>query len=555
MEATSTAASTAASPAAVGTVSVRAKVPWVSGTWLNKDGHAYAINSAGVVSYRGKPWATLYGAAPGSRHDVEIEEIRGEGRRNEGLLRGSGRRIVWDDGDGWFVVDRASPRTFNAVAPLVGPLAGTFSPGPLLSQPVATARTPSVPVPIRRRGPGRGDSARGAGIRVGDEVLITSFTCTDRKAEVLAVESDGRYRLRVSASPAGGRRPREVLASGDNIRQQLSQRLARDAASNESKNPGAYTCVAQVENRNYTHAFVRGSGIGITHSGILVQTLVGGEVIRETVVDLIEFKGKPFVATRQYRRPYKIDNWNDETLDAVFYRRGTYDKCEKPWTHTVLDERPLCFRVWSSKEPDTKDAAQTHTFWVENIQGSMREASRGEFRLFSRNCQHAAAYTLNKLKSEVGIIDDRHAVPPNWLFRFFASESSYIPQPVRSRPSVDATASVSSVDPPPLPAETSPSEPPPEPPKRVAQIVDASRSAADALAQQRRGEDAQAVIEDHGEEEGSERGGAQEQVGGGEERGKEEAAKDGGGDECQGYEQGPIGQGIAVPNPTRLPAE
>eukprot|EP00472_Partenskyella_glossopodia_P012768 CAMPEP_0197539174 /NCGR_PEP_ID=MMETSP1318-20131121/61855_1 /TAXON_ID=552666 /ORGANISM="Partenskyella glossopodia, Strain RCC365" /LENGTH=375 /DNA_ID=CAMNT_0043097811 /DNA_START=91 /DNA_END=1215 /DNA_ORIENTATION=- len=270
----------------------------------------------------------------------------------------------------------------------------------------------------------------------------------------------------------------------------------------------AYTTISQVENRHYTHAFVRAMstvGMGITHSGVLVETRFKkeekGEENRnqnhqhnnnnqqneecnpddldsfQTVVDLIQFRGRPYVAVRHYRQRCRIDNWDDELLLATFFREGDYDTARKPWTRTTLAGKPVRFRVAEVREeeqqqqpsatsnaadsgsssssssknnesqaqPDPDVAGQKttqsqvqaipirtqaqamHTKWVERIKSCITEGSGGEFKMLSRNCQHAAAYTMNKLKHEAGVADERNAVPPNLLFRLLAPESRWIP--------------------------------------------------------------------------------------------------------------------------------
>ena len=184
--------------------------------------------------------------------------------------------------------------------------------------------------------------------------------------------------------------------------------------------------ISQVENQAYTHPLVRKAHLPITHSGVLVRTSRGEQLVGETVVDTIAFNGKPYVAMREYNQEYNTTNWDDDAQTAFFRRRGHYDACEKAWRHTQIDpstRAPVSFRVGSLCPSSPTEAKLLHQQWVEKVRKSMESLNRGKFGHFNRNCQHAAAYAVNTL---AGMQEGRWAEPPNALFRMFGN-GSWIP--------------------------------------------------------------------------------------------------------------------------------
>jgi len=413
-----------------------ARIAWRVGMWRTNRGFDYYISPRGQVFFEGshEPWAHVKTKRGGGRLRQDQKgracrsgssEKEGEGKmsqreaenslqfvelvslteshRYQGILRDR-ERIAWDDGDAWKFVPSPNPLQNQFSTPTRAQSDGFYA----SPRGFSTTNSRLGASVGRRRGSLQGEMVTVKRLNTTTYGVVVGFDHRGRCK--VQVEENGR--MRVFTTPVETLRPAHALS--------------------EDKDSKAVTTISQVENPYYTHNFVRvisrTTGFPITHSGVLVETSIEGQPKHQTVVDLIEYSGKPYVALRQYMKPFKIDNWNDDVSIAKFSRQGFYDKGKKPWRKTLLQGKAISFTVWA-EDTDSEEAAQkAHETWIQKIESYIKEATKGEFKLMSRNCQHAAAYTINKLKKEVGIADERHASPPNWLFRVFASESTWVPK-------------------------------------------------------------------------------------------------------------------------------
>jgi len=424
------------------------EIRWLPGVWRNKRNYDYVVMESGEVYFKPfEPWAEIrlvktnklgkINTSEGTENwqeEIELINLR-ENRRYHGILRGNGTRIVWDDGDGWHLLSLEIPSEYKRRERRRQSAFVTSSSswknntrrsfGNLFRTPPRETRV--------ARASSEEDfvynskiqaSMRPRGLLKGSMVSIKSLTSHVAYGTVLGMDPDGRYRIRVQEEG----KTRVFSTPYETLRPAISPgRHGKQVDETIT----AETRISQVENKYYTHAFVRAlnrtTGIPITHSGVLVETKIKGEPIAQTVVDLIEFQGKPYVALRSYMKSYKVDNWDDENQIAKFFREGDYNSGKKPWSQTKLHGKPVSYRVWGEDTTSYIKGRHNHEKWINKIESCIRESSQGEFKLMSRNCQHAAAYTINKLKKEAGVADDRHAEPPNWVFRIFAPASTWVP--------------------------------------------------------------------------------------------------------------------------------
>eukprot|EP00470_Lotharella_oceanica_P000471 CAMPEP_0170169508 /NCGR_PEP_ID=MMETSP0040_2-20121228/2431_1 /TAXON_ID=641309 /ORGANISM="Lotharella oceanica, Strain CCMP622" /LENGTH=387 /DNA_ID=CAMNT_0010408303 /DNA_START=40 /DNA_END=1200 /DNA_ORIENTATION=- len=188
--------------------------------------------------------------------------------------------------------------------------------------------------------------------------------------------------------------------------------------------------VCQVENNRYTNPIVQKVAPNITHSGVMIETRYKGEVKFQTIVDLIESEFKPYVCVRHYLQSSHQDIWDDDTQRITMTRRPSYDTMSKPWKLTKMDGADVPFRlaVWRETQPEKMETA--HKDWVERIVLGMKLSQRGnlKFKHITGNCQHAAAFAMNKAKLDAladnpGLMDAGTARPPNYIFRLFAGRT------------------------------------------------------------------------------------------------------------------------------------
>jgi len=133
---------------------------------------------------------------------------------------------------------------------------------------------------------------------MGTTVYMRSLTDGEEQGSILGIGPDGRYRIQV----------RDVEGKSTRVLSAPLEAL-RLSPSTRNKGPGlplyaSESRISQVENSHYTHAFVRvltsTTGIPITHSGVLVETKIRGKPVYQTVLDVIEYNKRPYIARRHY---------------------------------------------------------------------------------------------------------------------------------------------------------------------------------------------------------------------------------------------------------------
>uniref|UniRef100_A0A6U3B237 Uncharacterized protein n=1 Tax=Lotharella globosa TaxID=91324 RepID=A0A6U3B237_9EUKA len=187
--------------------------------------------------------------------------------------------------------------------------------------------------------------------------------------------------------------------------------------------------ISQVENIDYTHWMVKHSGIGITHSGVLVETICEAKEARtlQTIIDLIVIENVPYIAIRYYGHTKRSWRLVSKKKWIYYYRKHLYNQGKKPWKLTIPEGRKESVSLLvDSDEWDAVDAVKTHTLWVENVAKTMQSRVRDGFHLLRRNCQHVAAWTVNTI--EMGRTAHRDmkpefiAAPPNKLFKLLSND-------------------------------------------------------------------------------------------------------------------------------------
>eukprot|EP00471_Norrisiella_sphaerica_P010607 CAMPEP_0184498864 /NCGR_PEP_ID=MMETSP0113_2-20130426/40065_1 /TAXON_ID=91329 /ORGANISM="Norrisiella sphaerica, Strain BC52" /LENGTH=609 /DNA_ID=CAMNT_0026886563 /DNA_START=89 /DNA_END=1918 /DNA_ORIENTATION=+ len=401
------------------------RIKWRSGIWKTNKNFKYRISENGDVYYKSPhhPWASISfpksdsssGKKISSRNIELINLI--EGRRYRGTLKREGCRIDWEDGDDWTLQTPAASNRSRRSRCVSDSLPPRHSRSRAKEKRCKSDLNGMAPAAKKLLGPPERQIFEGSLVRV------RSMTSGSMVGKVLTMEKDGKYRIQVEENG----RKRVFSTSFETLR------LDRGDAEDQEEDLPAETAISQVENRHYTHTIVRAltrtTGIPITHSGVLVETRINSEPIAQTVVDLIEFQGRPYVAIRYYMQSHRMDDWDDDNQIVKFYREDYFDGGKKPWSKTTLSGKPVSYRVWAKDTTDKEEGNEAHQKWIGRIEECIRESTNGEFKLISRNCQHAAAYTMNKLKAEAGVADDRHAAPPNWVFRVFAPASTWVPTP------------------------------------------------------------------------------------------------------------------------------
>jgi len=172
---------------------------------------------------------------------------------------------------------------------------------------------------------------------------------------------------------------------------------------------------------------VRNSGMGITHSGVLIETRIDHQHdgIRQAIVDLIVVENVPYIAIRYYgtsRRRWTLDK---EKKLIRYYRKHTFDAGGKPWKYTRdnIKNLPMIHVIDSGKWGEIETDRRHHQ-WVDEIAENMRLRVKEGFHILRRNCQHVAAWTINKVQmdsigqSKLPFL----AAPPNTIFRLFSKD-------------------------------------------------------------------------------------------------------------------------------------
>uniref|UniRef100_A0A7S2THL4 Uncharacterized protein n=1 Tax=Lotharella oceanica TaxID=641309 RepID=A0A7S2THL4_9EUKA len=207
--------------------------------------------------------------------------------------------------------------------------------------------------------------------------------------------------------------------------------------------------ISQVENIDYTHWMVKHSGIGITHSGVLVETICEAKEARtlQTIIDLIVIENVPYIAIRYYGHTKRSWRLVSKKKWIYYYRKHLHNQGNKPWKLTIPEGRKESVSLLvDSDEWDAVDAIKAHTLWVENVAKTMQSRVRNGFHLLRRNCQHVAAWTVNTI--EMGRTAHRDlkpefiAAPPNKIFKLLSND--WLPDEMIEQQKKEALAQSSS---------------------------------------------------------------------------------------------------------------
>mmetsp|Transcript_22359 Transcript_22359/g.33311 ORF Transcript_22359/g.33311 Transcript_22359/m.33311 type:complete len:451 (-) Transcript_22359:319-1671(-) len=344
--------------------------PWKAGTWHTMRGYGYVVTRKGEVYYQShSPWAILKTTTRESCSyrnpkalkensnptDTALEEIEKtiedsnktfvelyslkHKKSFHGYVIESRSRIVWDDGDVWTINDstKSGKMIWQLERSLKIDKDRMTHRG---SMPVSNRKLSSRKVNLR--------SLSAVGIPPGTVVAVRSLN-GETRGIVMGIQSNGKYRIQIY----DGQYTRLFTVARENLVVAPIQALGQSRT---------HTTISQVENKHYTHAFVRvithTTGLGITHSGVLVETKFEDKPIAQTVLDLIEYNKKPYVAIRHYMKPLHYDTWLDKERMLKAHRQGPYDTGKKPWTQTKLEGKPVTYRVWEARNETTEKVAK-----------------------------------------------------------------------------------------------------------------------------------------------------------------------------------------------------
>mmetsp|Transcript_1941 Transcript_1941/g.2777 ORF Transcript_1941/g.2777 Transcript_1941/m.2777 type:complete len:317 (-) Transcript_1941:394-1344(-) len=193
--------------------------------------------------------------------------------------------------------------------------------------------------------------------------------------------------------------------------------------------------ITQVENPDYTHWMVKHSGLGITHSGVLIEVRTDSNLLNviQGIVDLIVVDNTPYIAIRYFgalRRRWSLD---PEKKWIRYYRKHTFDGGNKPWKLTRLEGDIFVTLMIDRGEWTYAEASKVHENWVEKIAAIMQSRVRDGFHILRRNCQHVAAWTINRVNADTNGLSNMKtiAVPPNFIFRMLSKD--WLPEAIHER--------------------------------------------------------------------------------------------------------------------------